>query len=214
MPEILIPGPEGRVEANYLPSNKDGSRVALILHPDPSRGGTMNTKVVFNLFKCFYNNGFSTLRFNFRGVGRSEGKFDGGDGELSDSAAILDWLQTNNPNSKICWVAGFSFGAWIAMQLLMRRPEINSFISVSPPADSKDFSFLTPCPTSGIFIHGDKDEIASHETTRILSEKLQKQKRIDVEFKTIKGADHFFINHMDQLIGIADNYIKNNIISR
>ena len=99
------------------------------------------------------------------------------------------------------------------MQLLMRRPEINSFISVSPPADSKDFSFLTPCPTSGIFIHGDKDEIASHETTRILSEKLQKQKRIDVEFKTIKGADHFFINHMDQLIGIADNYIKNNIKS-
>ena len=173
----------------------------------------MKTKVVFNLFKCFYNNGFSTLRFNFRGVGRSEGKFDGGDGELSDSAAILDWLQTNNPNSKICWVAGFSFGAWIAMQLLMRRPEINSFISVSPPADSKDFSFLTPCPTSGIFIHGDKDEIASHETTRILSEKLQKQKRIDVEFKTIKGADHFFINHMDQLIGIADNYIKNNIKS-
>jgi len=214
MVDLLIPGPEGKIEAKYNHSSQDKSPIVLILHPDPSRGGTMNTKVVFNLFKCFYNNGFSTLRFNFRGVGRSEGKFDGGDGELSDSAAILDWLQTNNPNSKICWVAGFSFGAWIAMQLLMRRPEINSFISVSPPADSKDFSFLTPCPTSGIFIHGDKDEIASHETTRILSEKLQKQKRIDVEFKTIKGADHFFINHMDQLIGIADNYIKNNIISR
>ena len=209
MAEVLISGPEGRIEARYKHSTEKNSRIALILHPDPTRGGTMNTKVVYNLYNTFVNNNFSTLRFNFRGVGKSDGKFDGGEGELSDSAVILDWLQNNNPNAKQCWIAGFSFGAWIAMQLLMRRPEIDFFISVSPPADTKDFSFLAPCPSSGLLIHGDKDEISSHDTTRILSEKLQKLKRIKVEFKSIKGADHFYINYMDQLVKNLDNYIKN-----
>ena len=211
MAEVLISGPEGRIEARYKHSAEKNPRIALILHPDPTRGGTMNTKVVYNLYNTFVNNDFSTLRFNFRGVGKSDGKFDGGEGELSDSAVILDWLQNNNPNAKQCWIAGFSFGAWIAMQLLMRRPEIDFFISASPPADTRDFSFLAPCPSSGLLIHGDKDEISSHDTTRILSEKLQKLKRIKVDFKSIKGADHFFINHMDQLIETLDNYIKNSI---
>ena len=108
MVEILIPGPEGKIEAQYTHGPKDNRRVALILHPDPTRGGTMHTKVVYHLYKCFVNNGFSTLRFNFRGVGKSDGRFDGGEGELSDSAVILDWLQSYNPDSKICWIAGFS----------------------------------------------------------------------------------------------------------
>ena len=119
MTEVLISGPEGRIEARYRQGEKFDSGVALILHPDPTRGGSINTKVVYQLYNCFVKNGFSTLRFNFRGVGKSDGKFDGGEGELSDAAAILDWLQNNNPNAKQCWVAGFSFGAWIAMQLLM-----------------------------------------------------------------------------------------------
>ncbi|MBI29413.1 MAG: hypothetical protein CFH21_00510 [Alphaproteobacteria bacterium MarineAlpha5_Bin11] len=210
MTEILIPGPEGRIEARYRHGSIDNSNVALILHPDPSRGGTMNTKVVYQVFQCFVENGFSTLRFNFRGVGKSEGSFDGGEGELSDSAVILDWLQNHNPNSKSCWVAGFSFGSWIAMQLLMRRPELDYFISISPPANSRDFSFLAPCPSSGLFIHGDKDEIASYDTAKILSEKLKKQKKINIEFKTVKGADHFYVNHMDNLKIIINEYIAEN----
>ncbi len=213
MAEILISGPEGKIQANYRHGQKKDLGIALILHPDPTRGGTMNTKVVYELYKCFVNNGFSTMRFNFRGVGKSDGKFDGGEGELSDSAAILDWLQINNPNAKNCWVAGFSFGAWIAMQLLMRRPEINRFVSVSTPADTRDFSFLAPCPSSGILIHGDKDDISSHETSKILSEKLQKQKKIKVEFKSIKSSDHFFMNHMDQLTQSVNDYIKSEITS-
>tara|TARA_B100000029_G_C17245952_1_gene840872 strand:+ start:151 stop:792 length:642 start_codon:yes stop_codon:yes gene_type:complete len=213
MAEVLISGPEGKIQANYRHGQKKDLGIALILHPDPTRGGTMNTKVVYELYKCFVNNGFSTMRFNFRGVGKSDGKFDGGEGELSDSAAILDWLQINNPNAKNCWVAGFSFGAWIAMQLLMRRPEINRFVSVSTPADTRDFSFLAPCPSSGILIHGDKDDISSHETSKILSEKLQKQKKIKVEFKSIKSSDHFFMNHMDQLTQSVNDYIKSEITS-
>ena len=130
MVDLLIPGPEGKIEAKYHHNKDNISPIVLILHPDPSRGGTMNTKIVFQLYKLFANNGFSTIRFNFRGVGKSDGTFDDGEGELSDAASVLDWLQQYNTNAKICWVAGFSFGGWVAMQLLMRRPEINGFVCV------------------------------------------------------------------------------------
>ena len=110
----------------------------------------MNNKVVYSLYHSFSRRGFSTLRFNFRGVGRSQGSFDSGLGELSDAAAALDWMQGHNPNATGCWIAGFSFGAWIAMQLMMRRPEINGFIAIAPPASIHDFSFLAPCPASGL----------------------------------------------------------------
>ena len=103
--------------------------------------------------------GSRLLRFNFRGVGRSQGTYDRGEGELSDAASALDWLQTFNPNASACWIAGHSFGAWIGMQLLMRRPEIDGFISVAPPANLFDFSFLAPCPSSGLIVHGNKDEL-------------------------------------------------------
>ena len=138
---------------------------------------------------------------------------DDGEGELSDATSVLDWLQQYNTNSKICWVAGFSFGAWVSMQLLMRRPEINGFISVSPPANLRDFSFLAPCPSTGLIIHGDRDNIASFDSTKILAEKLQKQKKVDIKFKAIKGADHFYENYSDEFTSIVDNYIKNKLQS-
>ena len=208
MVELLIPGPEGKIEAKYSHNNKDDSPIVIILHPDPSKGGTMNTKIIFKLYKIFIESGFSTIRFNFRGVGKSEGEFDNGEGELSDAACILDWLQQYNTNSKICWVAGFSFGAWIAMQLLMRRPEINGFVSISPPANLRDFSFLAPCPSSGLIIHGDKDNIASFDSTKILVEKLQKQKKVDINFKPIRGADHFYENYGSDFEKSIKEYIN------
>ena len=119
----------------------------------------MNHQIVYQLYYAFVHRNFSVLRFNFRGVGRSQGSFDHGTGELSDAASALDWAQTINPEARSCWIAGFSFGAWIGMQLLMRRPEIEGFISVAPPANLYDFSFLAPCPSSGLIIHGDKDAV-------------------------------------------------------
>jgi len=121
MPEVIFPGPEGRLEGRYHPQKERDAPIAIILHPHPQFGGTMNHKVVYNLHYAFYNMGFTVLRFNFRGVGRSQGEYDQGIGELSDAASALDYLQSMNNNSKHCWVAGFSFGAWIGMQLLMRR---------------------------------------------------------------------------------------------
>ena len=208
MVDLLIPGPEGKIEAKYTHNNNDDSPIVIILHPDPSKGGTMHTKIVFKLYKIFIDAGFSTIRFNFRGVGKSSGEFDNGEGELSDAACVLDWLQQYNTNSKICWVAGFSFGAWISMQLLMRRPEINGFVSVSPPANLRDFSFLAPCPSSGLIVHGDKDNICSFDSTKILVEKLQKQKKVDINFKSIKGADHFYENFSTEFEDAIKEYIN------
>jgi alpha/beta superfamily hydrolase len=96
----------------------------MILHPHPQAGGTMNDRVTQALYKTFVARGFATLRFNFRGVGRSQGSFDNGVGELSDAAAALDWVQSIHPEASSTWIAGYSFGALIGMQLLMRRPEI------------------------------------------------------------------------------------------
>ena len=154
MPEVILNGPAGRLEGRYHHEPAD-SPIALILHPHPQFGGTMNNPIVYHLYYAFARRGCSVLRMNFRGVGRSQGLFDNGPGELSDAATALDWLQVYNPEARSCWIAGVSFGAWISMQLLMRRPEIAGFISVAPPANLYDFSFLAPCPSSGLIVNGD-----------------------------------------------------------
>jgi alpha/beta superfamily hydrolase len=153
--------------------------------------------------------GFTVLRFNFRGVGRSQGEYDLGVGELSDAASALDYLQSMNTNAKHCWVAGFSFGAWIGMQLLMRRPEITGFISVSPPANMYDFSFLAPCPSSGLMINGLADRVAPPADTVTLVNKLHEQKGITITHEQVEGAGHFFEDpHMDPMIETVQTYVK------
>jgi alpha/beta superfamily hydrolase len=213
MPEVIFNGPEGRLEGRYYPSKKTNAPLALLLHPHPQHGGTMKNKVVYSLYQVFTKHGFSTLRFNFRGVGRSQGKFDNGQGELSDAASALDWMQAQNPNTSSCWIAGFSFGAWVAMQLMMRRPEIEGFISISPPASLYDFSFLAPCPASGIIIHGDKDEIIPEHSVEKLAQKLQKQKNITIDYRTIENSDHFFSNHLDILNSHIEQYLEDSFTS-
>ena len=171
----------------------------------------MNNKLVYALYQIFVRHGFSTLRFNFRGVGRSQGSFDRGEGELSDAAAALDWLQTYNPNAGACWVAGFSFGAWIGMQLLMRRPEIESFIAVAPPANMYDFTFLAPCPSSGLIVQGEQDTVVPVDAVQKLVTKLSHQRDIKIDFRKIPGADHYFSDHLDAVSGHVDSYIREHL---
>ena len=129
-----------------------------------ANGGTMNNKIVYETYNCFYKNKFSVIRINFRGVEKSDGIFDNGQGELSDAAAALDWLEKENPGYSQCWVSGFSFGSLICMQLIMRRPEVNKFIAISPQPNVYDFTFLAPCPTSGQIIFAEKDELVSKDS--------------------------------------------------
>ncbi|NNG05710.1 MAG: alpha/beta hydrolase [Inquilinus sp.] len=207
MPEVIFNGPEGRLEGRYQFGKQPNAPIALLLHPHPEHGGTMNNKIVYALFQAFTRRGFAALRFNFRGVGRSQGSFDRGEGELSDAAAALDWLQATNPNAPACWVGGFSFGAWISMQLLMRRPEIDGFISIAPPANSYDFSFLAPCPSSGLIVQGDRDDVVPPESVAKLVNKLSNQRGISIDHRLVPGANHYFHGRMEQLVGHIDNYL-------
>jgi alpha/beta superfamily hydrolase len=211
MPDVIFNGPEGRLEGRYHHNPDPNSAIALMLHPHPQHGGTMNNKVVYNLYHAFVRQGFSVLRFNFRGVGRSQGTFDRGEGELADAAAALDWMQSFNDNASGCWIAGFSFGAWIGMQLLMRRPEISGFISVAPPANAYDFSFLAPCPSSGMIVHGTNDEVVAEPSVAKLVEKLSAQRGIHIDYRLIEGANHFFGDQMTDLMGHVDDYLDKSL---
>ena len=214
MPEVLFPGPAGRLEGRYSPGKSPTAPIALILHPHPQHGGTMNNKIVYGIYNAFVERGFSTLRFNFRGVGRSQGTYDRGEGELSDAASALDWVQGINPNARSVWVAGFSFGSWIGMQLLMRRPEIESFISIAPPANMLDFNFLAPCPASGQIIHGEVDEIVPEPYVAKLVNKLNNQRGINIDYRIIPGASHFFTNDMPILLSHVEDYLDNKLMQR
>ena len=206
--EIFIPGPAGRLEAKYTKSQKSTSPIALVLQPHPQYGGTMNNKVVVETFNVFKDNNFSVCRVNFRGVGKSDGDFDNGQGELADAAAALDWLERENLDNSQCWIAGFSFGSLIAMQLLMRRPEINRFIAISAQPNVYDFSFLSPCPTSGLIVYGKKDELVPAQHIDELNKRLSSQKGIKVEFQSISDANHFFSKSEESLFKSLDKYIK------
>jgi alpha/beta superfamily hydrolase len=212
MPEIMINGPVGRLEARYHHEGRNENPVALILHPHPQFGGTMNNQIVYHLYYTFIERGFSVLRFNFRGVGRSQGYFDNGPGELADAASALDWLQLQNPDSRSCWIAGVSFGTWIAMQLLMRRPEIDGFICVAPPANLYDYSFLAPCPSSGLLISGERDKVVPPAAVEEMARKTKTQKGITLEHVTIPGAGHFFEDKNDELKKLVGDYVDQRMI--
>ena len=207
MPEININGPEGRLEARYMPAADPSAPLALILHPEPNRGGNMNNRVSLAMYNHFKERGFSVLRFNFRGVGRSMGTYNNGEGELSDAATALDWIENQCPNARACWVAGFSFGAWIGMQLMMRRPEIVGFVAVTPPANDKDFTFLAPCPSSGVILHGEADGTVPPESVARLVDRIQTQKGVEVDMRFIPNANHFFTSHLDQLMVEMGDYL-------
>src|ERR1700745_906097 len=229
MPEVIFTGAAGRIEGRYHPARQKNAPIGIILHPHPQFGGTMNHQIIYQLYYAFVHRNFSVLRFNFRGVGRSQGNFDHGLGELSDAAASLDWAQSINPEARSCWIAGFSFGAWIGMQLLMRRaevegfismfapwsampllmrrPEIEGFISIAPPANLYDFSFLAPCPSSGLIVHGDKDAVVPHKDVTGLVDKLKTQKGIVIDQKVIVGANHFFDDRIEPLMEATRGYL-------
>ena len=180
----------------------------MILQPHPQYGGTMNNRIVYETYNCFYKNRFSVIRINFRGVEKSDGIFDNGQGELSDAAAALDWIEKENPDYSQCWVAGFSFGSLICMQLIMRRPEVNRFISISPQPNVYDFTFLAPCPISGLIIYGKNDELVPEDSILTLKKRLSIQKNIDVKFDLIQNANHFFKEKEKELTALINRYIK------
>ena len=209
--EIFIPGPSGKIQAKYFKSKQSGAPVALVLSPHPQSGVTMNNRIVYETYNCFYKNNFSVIRINFRGVEKSEGIFDNGQGELSDAAAALDWIEKENPGYNQCWVSGFSFGALICMQLIMRRPEVNKFIAISPQPNLYDFTFLSPCPISGLVTYGKNDEHVKLDSILNLKKRLSMQKNINIKFDAIVNANHFYKGKEKELVALLEHYIKDKV---
>ena len=200
MAEVFFNGAVGRLEGRFHRSENPRAPLVLVLHPNPQQGGTMNNRVTYAVFQSFVNMGFSVLRFNYRGVGHSQGEIDGtGVGELSDAIAALDWLQNMDSESNQCWIAGYSFGAWIAAQVLMRRPEIKGFVFVTPPTDMYDFSFLSPCPASGLIVQGGQDTVVDESSVAMLAEQLDNHRFVHVEYKMLPKADHLYSNSLKEL---------------
>ena len=214
MAKITFNGSAGRLEGEYhlaIDASRANRPVALLLSPHPRLGGSMNSPIVQHLFEICIQQGLSVLRFNFRGVGRSEGEFDNGNGEIIDAASALDWLQAGHKSPTQFWVFGYSFGAWVGMQLLMRRPEINNFVSVAPPANIYDFTFLAPCPSPGLIVHGGSDKVATPSSVRELISRLKAQRGIEIMHKEIPGANHMFDRKTPDMIKTVNNYISTRI---
>jgi alpha/beta superfamily hydrolase len=209
--QVNVNSASGRLEGIYKKSEQQNAPCALLLHPHPLYGGNMHNKVVFLMEKAFLNNGFSTLRFNFRGVGNSDGVYGAGVEEIIDASTCCDWIQENEPTNKSFWVAGFSFGAYITIQIMMRRIEVNRFVAIGSPANMFDMSFIYPCPTNGLFVHADKDTVAPIKEAEKIIKKAIRTKDKDIEYKVIKNADHFFNQHQDELYKILDDYIKSEL---
>ena len=113
-----------------------------------------------------------------------------------------------NLYSKFTFIAGFSFGSWIGMQLMMRRPEISGFICISPPADKFDFAFLAPCPASGLIIHGRENQRVPFENIQSIVDRLSKQRNVKIDIDFINDANHNFSNHLEDLMEAVKKYLN------
>lgn len=211
MPEIIINGPEGRLQTRYMSAGDPTAPIALILHGDPSGGGHMGHPITVRMYKLFLKNEFSVLRFNFRGIGRSQGNvnkdYENIDGEVADAAVALDWIQAQCTNARSCWICGFSFGALIGMQLMMRRPEVGHFVAVNLPVTKNDFSFLAPCPSPGLVVHGTENKEVSAAQVADTIEKMPEGSK-KVTFRPVDGAGKFFVDRLDPLMNEIETYIQ------
>ena len=207
MPSVSIAGSAGPLEGRFHRAAKAEAPIALVLHPNPKFGGTMNTLLVYSLFTTFQDAGFSVLRINFRGVGRSAGEFTGGAGELADAQAAWAWLRAECPQAKGKWVAGFSFGSWIGLQLVAREGGCDGFVAVAPPANNLDFNFLTEWRTPGLIAHGTADQLVPEDVVKQLAARPCAP-GVSVEYAPIAGAGHFFDPGQEELMRVVGGYVK------
>jgi alpha/beta superfamily hydrolase len=193
---LFIPAPHGRLEAILKEPAGPIRGAALVLHPHPLFGGTMHNKVVFRTAAALNDAGLVTLRINFRGTGQSTGTHDKGIGEREDVRSGVDYLEEHYPGHGIT-VAGFSFGARVGLEHGLQDQRVARLIGIATPVDSNDFSFIEACRKPILFVHGDRDEIGNVERLRDLVGRISEDGL--VELRIIRGANHFFDGHLDQL---------------
>jgi alpha/beta superfamily hydrolase len=199
MPTITdLKGPAGFLEAILdLPALRTATgapkAAAVFAHPHPQYGGTMHTKAVYQATKGLARVGCAVLRFNFRGVGRSAGEFGNGQGEMDDFRAALDYMSRRYPGVPL-WAAGFSFGAWVALETGAADNRVAVLIGVAPPVVTSvsgmayTFPNTLASPKPKFFVQGEADEVCPLEGMWAFYGKLEEPKELVV----IDAADHLF----------------------
>jgi hypothetical protein len=187
---VTVPGSTAPLEGLLDDGAHPAPRAAVVFaHPHPQQGGTMHTKAVFQGAKGLSRIGCAVLRFNFRGVGASSGIFDHGRGEIEDYRAALDFMHGRYPDVPL-WAAGFSFGAWIALETGAADPRVSVLIGIAPPVAREGYSFAqTLASTKPKFlVAGELDELCSIKDLWAFYARLKEPK----EIVTIDGASHLF----------------------
>ncbi len=199
--KMMLDGPRGRLEALYH-QGEAGKPAIVVCHPHPVYGGTMRNKVVYWMARAFEELGFSVLRFNFRGVEKSEGAWDEGVGEADDVTAMIDWLEANHPNSPL-YLAGFSFGTYAGLQAARHDSRIQKMLAVAPAVNLWSFDFMLGDTRPLTIIQGTADEIVPFEQVKTFVAKLP-----HVQFYEVEGAGHFFPNHLEALQRLCKTFEK------
>ena len=207
MPEVIFNGPEGRLEGRYQPGKEPNAPIAIVLHPHPEFGGTMNNQIVYHLFYMFAQRGFSVLRFNSRGVGRSQGMFDHGVGEALGrrlGARLAAVAQPRKPRL-------------LDRRLLVRRLDRHAAADAPPGgrrlhlggAAGKPLRFLVPRPLPVLRPHHPRRQGPRRAAASVqkLVDKLKTQKGITIEQQIVDGANHFFEGKVDELIERCSEYL-------
>jgi uncharacterized protein len=201
---LVLRGPAGHLEA-LLEHVPDAQPVlaALVCHPHPLYGGTLHNKVVFRAAKAALALGLPTLRFNFRGAGKSEGAFDHGAGERDDVRAALDSLNVRFPGLPVV-LMGFSFGAWVGLAVGTTDPRVAALVGLGVPAGPLDFGFLTGATKPKLIVQGTADAYGPRDRVERLYASLSEPKRIH----WVEGADHFFSGRLDSVQAGVSQFLE------
>ena len=202
---VLLPGPAGLLEVHVdLPEDDVAALplVAIVCHPLSTEGGTMHNKVVTMTARALRELGASTVRFNFRGVGQSEGVFDEGKGELDDLRAVAAWVRQQRADA-VLWLAGFSFGAYVALRVAAElQPAM--LVTVAPPAGRWDFASITLPTCPWLVIQGEADEIVDPQAVYDWLKKTKAQ----AELVRMPDTSHFFHRKLIDLRGAIKNGVR------
>lgn len=204
--KILIDGPVGDLELSVLTPNEPINYVMVICHPNPVQGGTMDNKVVTTVERSCNKLDIISIRFNFRGVGSSEGLHDNGLGEQQDLLSVLKWIKKEFPEKSLI-LSGFSFGAYVAYRVVNNQ-QVAGFVCIGAPVTMKHYSWdsLPVCPW--IIIHGEEDEVISYEDIVIWHTNLVKKPKL-ISFE---GTTHFFHGKLVLLQETITKFIKETVL--
>lgn len=209
---LHLEGPAGRLEALLNFGSENPPYAAVITHPHPLFGGTMHNKVVFHAMKALNGFGIPVLRFNFRGVGTSQGEHDGGVGEVEDVRTALEYLKQHFKAAPLIF-AGFSFGAATGLRVACPDSDVKAAISIGTPILAEDrryqYKFLEGCSKPKLFISGDHDQFARAEELKDLVMRIPEPKRLVL----IPDADHFFSGHLDEYRSAIERWVEETLLT-